>query len=39
MIIGLISDTHISNRASKIPEKVFETFKNVDLNFTCWRCN
>jgi hypothetical protein len=31
MIIGLISDTHISNRASKIPEKVFETFKNVDL--------
>src|SRR5574344_1306109 len=31
MIIGLISDTHISNRASNIPEKVFEAFKNVDL--------
>lgn len=31
MLIGLISDTHIPNRANKIPEKVFETFSNVDL--------
>ena len=31
MKIGLISDTHIPSRASKIPEKVFEAFKDVDL--------
>ncbi len=31
MLIGLISDTHIPKRSEKIPEKVFETFKNVDL--------
>ena len=31
MLIGLISDTHIPDRGLKIPEKVFKTFKNVDL--------
>lgn len=28
--VGLISDTHIPTRASKIPLKVFEVFQNVD---------
>ena len=31
MLIGLISDTHIPDRAREIPQKVFETFDNVDL--------
>lgn len=31
MLIGLISDTHIPDRAKEIPEKVFEAFDNVDL--------
>ena len=31
MLIGLISDTHIPDRAKEIPEKVLETFQNVDL--------
>jgi uncharacterized protein len=31
MLIGLISDTHIPERADKIPEKVFEVFKDVDM--------
>ena len=31
MLIGLISDTHIPDRAKKIPEKVFDIFENVDL--------
>lgn len=31
MIIGLISDTHIPDRADKIPITVLEAFKNVDL--------
>jgi putative phosphoesterase len=31
MKIGLISDTHIPKRSTKIPEKVFESFKDVDL--------
>lgn len=31
MLIGIISDTHIPDRASKIPDKVFEVFKDVDL--------
>ncbi|RAP44628.1 metallophosphoesterase [uncultured Methanosphaera sp.] len=31
MLIGVISDTHIPTRSSKIPEKVFEVFKNVDM--------
>ena len=31
MIIGVISDTHIPERAKKIPDIVFETFKDVDL--------
>ncbi len=31
MLIGVISDTHIPERASKIPEIVFEIFKDVDL--------
>lgn len=29
--VGLISDTHIPTRANRIPEKVFETFKDVDF--------
>lgn len=31
MLIGVISDTHIPVRSSKIPEKVFDVFKNVDM--------
>lgn len=31
MLIGVISDTHIPERASKIPEKVFDIFKDVDM--------
>lgn len=31
MLIGLISDTHIPNRARQIPEKVLQSFENVDL--------
>ncbi|MBO5151345.1 MAG: metallophosphoesterase [Methanobrevibacter sp.] len=31
MLIGLISDTHIPDRARQIPEKVLESFENVDL--------
>jgi putative phosphoesterase len=31
MLIGVISDTHIPERASKIPETVFRSFNNVDL--------
>ena len=31
MIIGLISDTHISPKKGKLNEKVFEIFENVDL--------
>ena len=31
MLIGVISDTHIPERASKIPENVFNTFKDVDM--------
>ena len=31
MLIGLISDTHIPDRAKKIPENVYSAFKNVDL--------
>ena len=31
MLIGLISDTHIPDRAKEIPENVYSTFKNVDL--------
>lgn len=30
MLIGVISDTHIPERAQKIPEIVFEIFKDVD---------
>ncbi|WP_455278074.1 metallophosphoesterase family protein [[Eubacterium] cellulosolvens] len=30
-IVGLISDTHIPSRAKKIPNKIFEIFKNADL--------
>lgn len=29
--IGVISDTHIPERAEKIPEKIFDLFKDVDL--------
>jgi len=31
MLIGVISDTHIPERASVIPKMVFETFKDVDM--------
>lgn len=31
MLIGLISDTHIPDRGKKLPDKVFESFKNVDM--------
>ncbi|MGN0177365.1 MAG: metallophosphoesterase [Methanobrevibacter sp.] len=31
MLIGLISDTHIPDRAKEIPKKVIEAFKDVDL--------
>ena len=31
MLIGLISDTHIPDRARIIPQKVFETFSDVEL--------
>ena len=31
MLIGLISDTHIPDRAREIPQNVFEAFSNVDL--------
>ncbi len=31
MLIGIISDTHIPERAVKIPETVFETFKDVEM--------
>ncbi|MFW6023037.1 MAG: metallophosphoesterase family protein [Halanaerobiaceae bacterium] len=31
MKIGVISDTHIPSKVKKIPEIVFEKFKNVDL--------
>ncbi len=31
MLIGLISDTHIPERSDKIPEKVFEVFKDVEM--------
>jgi len=29
--VGVISDTHVPIRAKKIPERVFEVFKNVDF--------
>ena len=29
--VGLISDTHVPKRASKIPQRVFEIFQNVDF--------
>jgi putative phosphoesterase len=31
MLIGVISDTHIPERAEKIPKLVFEAFKDVEL--------
>ncbi len=31
MLIGVISDTHIPERASEIPENVFEIFEGVDM--------
>ncbi|MCQ2972951.1 MAG: YfcE family phosphodiesterase [archaeon] len=31
MILGLISDTHIPERANELPKKVLEIFKEVDL--------
>ena len=31
MLIGLISDTHITQKRGKLSEKIFEEFKDVDL--------
>lgn len=31
MLIGLISDTHIPDRAKVLPSKVFESFEDVDM--------
>ena len=31
MLIGLISDTHITPKRGKLPEKIFEIFDGVDL--------
>ncbi|WP_414468284.1 metallophosphoesterase [Methanobacterium sp. ACI-7] len=31
MLIGVISDTHIHERASQIPEIIFDIFKDVDM--------
>lgn len=33
--IGVISDTHIPTRASRLPEKIKEYFKNVDFIIHC----
>jgi putative phosphoesterase len=33
--IGVISDTHIPTRASELPEKIKEYFKNVDFIIHC----
>jgi len=30
-LIGLISDTHVPSRAKRIPKKVYEIFRDVDL--------
>ena len=30
-LIGLISDTHIPSRSKRLPDRVFEVFKDVDL--------
>ena len=31
MLIGLISDTHIPDRARELPKNVISAFQNVDL--------
>ncbi len=35
LLIGVISDTHIYDRANSIPKKVFDEFSNVDLIIHC----
>jgi putative phosphoesterase len=35
MIVGVISDTHIKDRASKIPDVVYDEFSDVDLIIHC----
>lgn len=35
MLIGIISDTHIPVRTDKLPGKIFEIFKDVDLILHC----
>ncbi len=35
MIIGVLSDTHIPDRANKLPDKVIEEFNDVDLIIHC----
>lgn len=33
LLIGIISDTHVPSRASEIPEKIIEDFKNKEVDF------
>ncbi|MBW9224074.1 YfcE family phosphodiesterase [Methanothermococcus sp. SCGC AD-155-E23] len=35
MILGVISDTHVYDRADKVPEEVFQHFSDVDLIIHC----
>ena len=35
MILGVISDTHVYDRADKVPEEVFRHFSDVDLIIHC----
>jgi len=35
MIVGVISDTHIKDRAPKIPDAVYDEFSDVDLIIHC----
>jgi len=35
LILGIISDTHVYDRADKVPEEVFQHFSDVDLIIHC----
>lgn len=35
LILGVISDTHVYDRADKVPEEVFQHFSDVDLIIHC----
>ncbi len=35
MLLGIISDTHIPDRANKLPNIIFDEFSNVDLIIHC----